>query len=219
MKVSFCTACHNRMWQKTAFETSLVVAADWKDVEFILIDYGSSDGLGHWIANLPWVARKNLRCFRMEADGYRAPHAKNVSHCTASGDILVNLDFDNFLAIGYADAVRQVVRDGVILHNLTEGYPGTYGRIALTRHDFLSLRGYDESFAPMRYQDADLLRRARARGMTVTRGGMPSSCIHNGPPTEQHLKWHLENQLKGENAHRIVNPGGFGRAILAENPG
>jgi hypothetical protein len=203
------------MWQKDAFLRNLWLSVRWKDIEFVLLDYGSSDGLRDWIVSLPPLLKQNLKYYRLELDTWHMSHAKNVAHLAAAGDILVNLDFDNFLIADYADIVRQIVFDGFVFHNHTLSHRGTYGRIALTRSDFFLLRGYDESFAPMCYQDIDLLNRAKARGMRIEKGHVRSAAIDN-PRGHKKPGWSTENEKKGKDVRRAVNPDGFGRAHLVD---
>lgn len=206
------------MYQSHVLIENLRTAMRWVGVEFVLIDYGSSDGLKEFVASLPRELSGNLRYYRCEAECFKAPHAKNVAHVASTGDILVNLDFDNFVRPGYADLMRKTVRDGVIFHdyvpNNVQGVRGTYGRIALTRKDFMSLRGYDESFAPMRHQDTDLINRGKAAGMVVKDGDFTASCVDHDRDMTERMQWEAENMAKGKDHHRRVNPDGFGRATL-----
>ena len=60
--------------------------------------------------------------------------------------------------------------DGTVIHQFgNEWGDGTYGRIAMSKANFLKLGGYDESFEPAAGQDMDLLLRAQL---------MRLACIH-----------------------------------------
>jgi uncharacterized protein (TIGR03032 family) len=141
------------------------------DTQFVLLDYNSPDGLGEWIRQEPVTSRaiaSGLLLYVREqnAKTYICPKAKNLAHRMASGDVLVNLDADNWVADIDA-GVRETFASGarVVLHARNKDHDGTYGRIGLTREWFHRLGGYDESFEPMGYQDDDLLNRAVAAGL------------------------------------------------------
>jgi GT2 family glycosyltransferase len=143
-----------------------------KDVELVLLDYNSPDGLEEWIKedNRAIDAIHNgLLVYVKEhsATHFHCSKAKNLAHRMARGEILVNLDSDN-----WADAMDKPIRmafaesNGLIFHayNQTSG-DGTCGRVAVARKWFYRLGGYDESFQPMGYQDIDFVNRASAAGL------------------------------------------------------
>lgn len=151
------------------YRRNLEIAGWWPGVEFVLLDYHSPDGLGSWVrSELPeWITRGVLRYFRTEEPRrFHVAHAKNVAHCLATGEVLVNLDADNFFEEGYAEEVAALFADGArVLADFAEYRRGCVGRIALRREDFIALGGYNESFTGWGYEDADLIHRAEAMGL------------------------------------------------------
>jgi hypothetical protein len=135
-------------------------------VEWVIINYGSTDGLTAFIE--PALARCSMRITYLSFDAPRPWHssiAKNWAHAAAAGDILVNLDCDNLIGDA-AEVVKRYFDQGCRLLHLWSGVfsDGTYGRIALRKQLFHHLGGYDESFHPMGFQDSDLIHRAVALG-------------------------------------------------------
>jgi len=118
------------------------------DSEIVVLDYGSTDGLHEWIQDLN---SDNLKYFYTgEPQYFFAAHAKNVAHKLASGDILCNLDADNFLVPGYTEFLYESFskdRNIIIPSSPTDpdGNNGTCGKIAVTKEAFYSVNGYDES--------------------------------------------------------------------------
>jgi len=232
-QISFCTTCKNRFHQiSKTLPANLEDNRRHKDrVEFVVVDFGSIDGLGEWL----------LANFRQELDdGYlryyftdkmvnwHASVAKNTAHYYACGEFLVNLDGDNFTGRnGGAYVINQFSKYGnkLLLHQYN-GMPGqgTFGRIGMHRQFFHIIGGYDESFEPMGCQDVDLIRRLYEFGLTYRCFTHPKY-LRSIPNTKQEsikycgssLPW-VEMERRNERRSRaniyagdlIVNHGSFG---------
>ena len=150
-------------------------------VEFVLLDYNSKDGLKDWVANnaalRPYLDDGTLVYARYpDAEYFRMPHAKNMAHRLATGDVVCNLDADNFTGEGFARYLARAFADGkhAIVHpsfSLQRDLPvekrGFSGRIALRREDFLALGGYSEARFGKNwgYDDIDFVIRGLAYGL------------------------------------------------------
>ena len=192
MNLSFCQTCGDRRsYAERTLPHNLQIASGWPDVEFVLLDYGSTDRFVDFVRGLP--CRQQIRYFRYDTAGpFHCSHAKNLAHVLAEGRVVCNLDIDNFL---HPDSIKELLglKEGVVLHGLDPtpilrfvigakpriGSNGSHGRISMTRATFVRLRGYDEAMERMGYQDVDLLRRATVRGMKVVRSKVPSPTILN----------------------------------------
>jgi hypothetical protein len=164
--ISLCTTCYNRLSFLQQTLPRNLACLDPRD-EIVLLDYGSTDGLGDWVrmALLDALRDGRLKYFRAETSRWHVSHAKNVAHRLATRRVVCNLDADNFAPAGFADWLREVFLDGpAITHGDAHSYGGGYGRIALFKEDFLRLGGYDERFVGWSYDDEDLRRRAMASG-------------------------------------------------------
>jgi hypothetical protein len=161
------------------------------DVEFVLLDYESQDGLGDWVrASLgDEIASGRLVYARYEpAPHFRMAHAKNMAHRIASGDVLVNVDGDNFIAKDFSlwlrtlysrspDALaspRDISVTGFLrqrvfnkLVNLPRPVDGLCGRIAVSRAAFFAVGGYDEAIAGWGSDDIDFMLRVRDAGTSL----------------------------------------------------
>lgn len=177
MKISFCISCKNRIEQLSS--TLMQNLEDNKFlydyVEFILVDFGSSDGLQNWIISnfQNELSTGYLKYFYTEQlEFWDMSRAKNTAHILASGDILVNLDCDNFTGKGGATYVVEQFKqygEKLLLHQ-TSSDPGdgTHGRISLKKKFFYLAGGYNEKFHPMGYQDVDLILRLVRIGLVYT---------------------------------------------------
>lgn len=170
--ISFCTTCMNRFFhlRKTIIR-NMEDNRDYPSVEFVLINYNSQDGLHAW-------AEKHLRkymesgilsyYYTQEPKFFHASKAKNLAHKAAKGEIVVNVDGDNFTGRNFAHYVNyRFNKDGLdsLLHFRKKPYWGTEGRIALSKANFLALGGYDENLLPTGHEDHDLMNRAKAYGL------------------------------------------------------
>ena len=150
-----------------------------REVEFVVVNYGNRPEMHEWMMTDPQmqeeIAAGRLVYAAIEApDGFRHSHAKNVAHRMASGDVVCNVDGDNFTGRGFATALARrfeqdmdlVVSPSTRTLKATGDYDdGVYGRIALSRDNFHALGGYRESYKGWGREDADLLRRSRMAGL------------------------------------------------------
>lgn len=175
LTLSFCITCKNRFYQiAQTLRQNLEDNRDDKDlIEFVLVDFGSTDGLQEWVAEnfTDEIEEGYLKYYYSEQlPFWDASVAKNTSHILAENDIVVNLDCDNFTGknggLFVMDIMVKYGLDSTILHQFSNEFAdGSYGRIALSKANFLRLGGYDESFEPSGCQDKDLLLRAQLIGL------------------------------------------------------
>ena len=169
MLISFCTVCKGRLWQlKQTIFKNLEMLED--DCELVLLDYQSPDGLEEFIRTNFDLELKSgkLRCFKLlDNYNYSSPLAKNIVHKLAKGEILFNLDGDNFIQEGLIERLRNLPKD-TVLNNLSKGRPkdtGSFGRLGYHVDLFNDVNGYDETLVGMnKGDDADLVTRALKKG-------------------------------------------------------
>jgi len=146
-------------------------------VEFILVDFGSKDGLMDWIKQnfMDDIESGLLKYYYTDKmKSWHASIAKNTSHLYANGDVLMNLDCDNYTGYNGGKFVIQQfmnIDDDIILHQVYIYLDGSFGRIGMRREFFHAIGGYNEAFAPMGYEDIDLLERLKALGLRYVHAG------------------------------------------------
>ena len=163
LMISFCTTCMDRIqYLKYTLPTNIEVSDFlYPNVEFILVDYDSKDGLEGWVKK---TLKKHLysgvlRYYKVTGYKYfNRSHAKNIAHKQAKGNIVCNLDADNFISVEFIETVlRLFERDrNIILH----GTGGAHGKVCLMKNNFLKLGGYNEDLVDWGVEDIDLLQRA-----------------------------------------------------------
>ena len=170
MKISFCITCMGRLHHlRQTLPRNLEENAASPDVEFVVVDYNSKDGLEDWARGAlgPAIASGRVVYYKEKTrDRFDIAHAKNLAHGLATGDILCNLDADGFTGRGFAALLAEKFREkGPDLFSLS-GDGSLSGRIAMTAPRFRSLRGYDEDFVyGWGYEDDDLVERALRSGL------------------------------------------------------
>jgi predicted glycosyltransferase involved in capsule biosynthesis len=170
MKLSFCTTCSNRLYQlEDTFDANLELIVAHPDTEWVIVNFNSKDDLHDFMMRRMAALPARVTYARALADpSWHASLAKNTAHNLASGDILVNLDCDNYISDAI-DVIHTHFKPEIQALHLWSGVfgDGTCGRIAMRRDAFHKLGGYDEAFLPVVHEDMDLLKRTRAKGMTV----------------------------------------------------
>lgn len=126
--------------------------ASYPDREFVVVNYGSKDALHEWMRDhmKPWIDQGVVKYYRtQEPEYFVATHAKNIAHRQATGDILCNVDADNFLQEGFCEYLVGVMKPQTIVVSPSAdsfGNPGCCGKIATWREHFYAVNGYDEDW-------------------------------------------------------------------------
>ncbi len=148
---------------------NLECTAHLPEVEFILLNYSSPDALEDWAKAEMGEAIQRGRLAYYRADGFthfRMAHAKNVAHRLATGEIVCNLDADNFIGEGFAEFLIETFASGGRVFVRSPISRGTHGRIAFRKTDFTTLGGYDERMSyGWGFEDQDMIHRARIFGL------------------------------------------------------
>lgn len=200
--------------------------ADYPNVEFVVLDYNSKDGLDDWMCGFlkanP-VANQVAYYRERSAKFFDPRNAKNAAHLLASGDVVVNIDADNFTGPGYASALAAVfaTTDKLFVTAKT-AIRSMCGKIAFRKEDFIALRGYDEIFRGWGWEDPDLTQRAVAAGFREIKMQCVGARVIDHSNEERTIN--LEDKTPVESSSRfnrrrttsrvpgsIVNPRGFGR--------
>jgi hypothetical protein len=148
---------------------------DQRDIEFVLVDFDTPGVREHVEKHFrEELSSGYLRYFHCAQLPYwHAPLAKNTSHRVATGDILVNLDCDNFTGPRGGRFVmnlfEQFGMDTLFHQKNPDTDEANWGRIAMSRASFHKLGGYAEDLMPAGGQDWDLLAKFRARWPKRTR--------------------------------------------------
>lgn len=139
------------------------------DVEFVLLDYNSSDGLESWVNNdmKKYIDLGILSYYKtFEPNHYLRSHSRNVVFRLANGNIVCNLDADNFLGSGFAqEMINEFEKEANIFYTSDLLSTDAFGRVVMLKNDFLAIRGYNEALRGYGHEDADLFSRLEKNGL------------------------------------------------------
>ncbi len=205
------------------------------DREFVLLNYNSQDGLDEWARNhlLELIDQGIVKYYHTTQPRYYiSTHAKNVAHKLASGDILCNLDADNFILPGFCEFVVDNLQShrAILLASPQDpqGNIGTAGKVAVRREHFYSVNGYDEELnLGWGCDDTNFHYRA-AQHTPISAGPGWSKAIPHSDEDRvvnfrlKDIRYSAElawSRLEYLNKHRIwiANPNEWGQATLIKN--
>ena len=169
-KIAFCITCMNRLHHlQQTLEKNIRDNYLIDDVEFILLDYNSKDGLEQWVyQNMQEYIDTGIQlCYRtFEPAYYFRSHSRNMAFRLANAGILCNLDADNFLGKGFASfMIKEFTKQECIFYTSDESSHDTFGRVCVKQKDYLSIKGYNESLQGYGYEDVDLYERLEKNGL------------------------------------------------------
>jgi hypothetical protein len=156
MRISFCTTCMGRLFHlEQVFKRNLASASTFPDAEFVLLNYGSKDGLDSWVRDNLFceIEKGRVSYYRTDDPKYWvASHAKNTAHRMAGGEVLCNLDSDIIIPEGFCEYVASLFESepDIIMafdSDDAQGNHGCAGIVAARREHFYSVNGYDESIS------------------------------------------------------------------------
>lgn len=173
-KISYCITSMNRLHHVQ--ETLVRNIADNRDYprqEFVVLDYNSGDGLSEWIQTemKEHLESGLVKLYQTKEPSYFVKsHAMNMAFRQAEGDIVVNLDADNFTGRGFSHFINDRFdrnEDSFLMIDM-DRFPDrrdAVGRIAMRREDFHRVRGYDERMGGYGWEDFDICHRLSALGL------------------------------------------------------
>ncbi len=168
--ISFCTVCRNRLHHlRKTLPQNISDNIDYPNIEFIVLDYNSSDGLADFIheemhehirsGKLVYYQNKEPRYFRRS-------HSRNMAFKLAAGDIICNLDADNFTGNGFAFYINDAFnKHKNFFLSATRSAKDILGRICIKREDFFRVKGFDENMNSYGFEDFDLINRLELLGL------------------------------------------------------
>jgi len=198
--ISYCTTVYNRFWQlKQVIKHNLTIINNFQPAEWIIVDFGGKDSpeISDWLLQncSQSLEKGTLKYFRRDATLpdfiWNVSQAKNIAHRLATGQVLINLDGDNFLQNKDPQIIRNLFlkNPNLLLHqtwnnflikyniqrlgrgrsivyrDFLPNFSGSNGRISMAQQHFIALGGYDEEMLFMGFQDTDLLTRGVLAGL------------------------------------------------------
>jgi hypothetical protein len=184
---------------------------DYFPLEFVILDYHSSDGLQQWVYDhlKDHLATGRVVYYRTtEPVTFHRSHSRNLAFKLGTGDILCNLDADNFTGAGFAAYINELFmqHENIFLTPIDfarkmNGFnplPDTLGRICVRRDAFYAVRGYNEAMETHGFQDYDFANRIEMAGserLIIDRPAFLQAITHDD--NERISNKQLRDELQG----------------------
>ncbi len=178
-KISYCTSIYNRVKDiALTLPINLKVSTSYPNLEFVVVDFNSTDGLEDWVKEnmMEYIESGRLVYYKTEPIKFwDMSYCKNVCHLLADGEIVNNLDADNYVFNLHGD-VPNAVTFAHYLNRMAHELPEKtifiksnqvpHGRIGFYKKDFIELGGHDEDMKGYGVEDFDIVGRAIKLGYT-----------------------------------------------------
>ncbi len=172
--ISFCTAIRNRLHHlMQTLPQNLQDNISYPLLEFVILDYSSGDGLEEWIANTLADHLATGRLVYIQSPGheyFERSKSRNLAFHAAKGDLVCNVDADNFTGKGFASYINDsfLTDENIFLTTFSTEQPNTpdvFGRICCTKKDFTKTGGYNEQMEGYGFEDHELIQKLSNIGL------------------------------------------------------
>ena len=173
-KLSICTVClFWLLFLSLSLPRNIEENISYPNLEFVVLNYNSRDDMDSWIkSNMKeHIASGLLKYYRTdEPEFFSLAHSKNMVTRLATGDIICNVDADNYAGPGYAKWVETIFEShgpGTLITTIRKDaipYRDQGGKLCFTKDLFMSVNGYDESLVGYGMDDVDLCNRMENAG-------------------------------------------------------
>lgn len=140
-----------------------------EQVEFNLLDYNSTDGLERWVKQQGELFDTGIFNYykTITPTYYHRTHSRNMAFRLSTGDIVCNLDADNYLGEGFAAYILNLfcMSDEKVFYTPRYSERDVIGRLCLWRKHFLSVNGYNEALPGYGLEDIELYYRLWKSGI------------------------------------------------------
>ncbi len=134
-------------------------------LEFVILDYNSQDGLEDWIREdeqLRAFCEKGIvKCYRApDPTFFDRSHSRNMCMKLGQGEIICNVDADNFLGENFAEYINEkfVNNESCFIVSSYEKRD-CIGKVCIYKADFLKMKGYDERMSNYGFEDLEFYNR------------------------------------------------------------
>lgn len=149
----------------------LADSSGYGPLEFVLLDYNSPDGLEQWVSSTlgRFVDAGRLTYAKtIEPKWYSVGHSRNLAFRVARGEIVCNVDADNWIGEGFVETIDRLAHEQPERAVFVKSRQLLRGRIGFYKREWDELLGgYDENMDGYGYDDRDLVTRAVTIGFKM----------------------------------------------------
>jgi glycosyltransferase involved in cell wall biosynthesis len=153
---------------KQTLERNILDNLDHGDTEVILIDYNSRDDLASYVRDqfTGYIGSNRLTYYQTRTPEYfNRSHSRNIAFRLATGDIICNVDADNFTGPGFAAHLSALFSSTTDQFFYANERWDVIGRIAVRRENFYKVGGFDERMVFYGFEDTDFMHRLVKSGL------------------------------------------------------
>lgn len=171
-KISICTTCMNRASDlKKTLVQNIKDNSDYPNIEFVVLNYNSQDNMHKLMQSndIRYLIKmgKIKYLITKTPKYYSMAHSRNIAFKNATGQIVTNVDADNFTGKGFAAFLNKLAEICPEKAFFAKGKRMMHGRIGMYKTDFLEMGGYDENLSGYGFDDHDLMIRSMTKGFKL----------------------------------------------------
>lgn len=169
----------NRLHQlKQTLMKNLEDTANYSNLEIVLLDYNSQDGMEEWVKThlMRYIESKRLIYYRTtDPESWNPSHSKNLAFKLADGDIICGIWADYYTGKGFPEYVNNCFKTDSNCVLTPIDFPRTrkdyaapgdvLGKVCVKKVDFLKVRGFDERMDKHGFEDYDFINRLEMIGL------------------------------------------------------
>jgi hypothetical protein len=163
IKLSSVTTCMNRVESIKQTLIENIKASGHLNVDFVLLNYGSKDGLEEYIKEtcMPYIFSGKLKYYRVldNIEFFHHARAKNIAYKLSSGNLVFNSDAEWFSYSSLFNLVFEEFKTGE--ENKTLHIGGRGGALVNYKKHFEMIHGYNEEMVGWGFEDSDFFNRLR----------------------------------------------------------
>ena len=181
-KISIITTVMNRLHDiKQTLIKNITDNISYSNLEFVILDYNSSDGLEEWVKNnlKEYINSGVVNYYRTtEPKYFSMAHSRNIAYKVADGVIINNVDADSYTDKGFVEYINLMANQTKLNKVIfAKSRQLLRGRIGFYKEAFFSLGGYNEEFNGYGHDDADIMHRALYLGFMLMCYRKFSGCV------------------------------------------
>jgi len=157
---------------KTTLMQNFLNNVNYPAVELLLLNYNSGDDLEEWAyANFGDYMDTGIFNYykTLEPQVFSHSHSKNLAFRLADGDIVCNINADNYIGPGFASYINEAfhANDNVFLapDHQANINGGASGIVCVKKSDFYKVGGFDERMKVYGWEDVDFTNRLQHAGL------------------------------------------------------